>query len=79
MGGNVRAVRRCRALHWAGRVRRDALARYGPPSSPRFAAVGSTLSVTNPTLLDLAKTLDPDGKVADIVEILNQTNESSTT
>lgn len=40
-----------------------------------LAAVGSTLSVTNPTLLDLARTLDPDGKVADIVEILNQTNE----
>ena len=40
-----------------------------------FAAAGATLAVTNPTLLDLAKTLDPDGKVADIVEILNQVNE----
>ncbi len=35
----------------------------------------STLAVTHPTLLDFARTLDPDGKVADIVEILNQTNE----
>lgn len=34
----------------------------------------STLAVTNPTLLDLAKRLDTDGKVADIVEILNQEN-----
>lgn len=33
------------------------------------------LSVTNPTLLDLAKMLDPDGKVATIVELLNETNE----
>lgn len=30
---------------------------------------------TNPTLLDLAKAMDPDGKIATIVEILNQTNE----
>lgn len=35
----------------------------------------TTLSVTNPTLLDLAKRLDPDGKIATIVEILSQTNE----
>ena len=35
----------------------------------------STLGTTNPTLLDLAKRLDPDGKVANIVEILNQYNE----
>jgi hypothetical protein len=35
----------------------------------------TTLSVTNPTLLDLAKMLDPDGKVATIVELLNETNE----
>lgn len=35
----------------------------------------ATLSVNNPTLLDLAKTTDPDGKIATIVEILNQTNE----
>lgn len=35
----------------------------------------ATLSVTNPTLLDLAKRMDPDGKIAAIVEILNQTNE----
>lgn len=35
----------------------------------------ATLSVTNPTLLDLQKRLDPDGKIAPIVEILNTTNE----
>jgi len=35
----------------------------------------ATLAVTNPTLLDLAKMTDPDGKIATIVEILNETNE----
>lgn len=35
----------------------------------------ATLSTLNPTLLDLAKVTDPDGKIATIVEILNQTNE----
>lgn len=35
----------------------------------------ATLAVTNPTLLDLAKSQDPDGKIATIIEILNQTNE----
>lgn len=35
----------------------------------------ATLAVTNPTLLDLAKRSDPDGRIATIVEILNQTNE----
>lgn len=35
----------------------------------------ATLSVTNPTLLDLAKASDPDGSIADVVEILNETNE----
>jgi hypothetical protein len=35
----------------------------------------STLSTTHPTLLDLAKRLDPDNKIANIVEILHQTNE----
>ncbi len=34
-----------------------------------------TLSINNPTLLDLAKATDPDGKIASIVEILNETNE----
>lgn len=33
------------------------------------------LNGTNPTLLDVAKRLDPDDKVADIVEILSETNE----
>lgn len=35
----------------------------------------TTLSVTNPTLHDLAKISDPDGRIAQVVEILNQTNE----
>lgn len=35
----------------------------------------SILSSNNPTLLDLARRSDPDGKIATIVEILNQTNE----
>lgn len=32
------------------------------------------LASNNPTLLDVAKRLDPDGKIASIVEILNATN-----
>lgn len=35
----------------------------------------ATLSVVNPTLLDLANMTDPSGKIANIVEILNATNE----
>jgi hypothetical protein len=35
----------------------------------------ATLADTHPTLLDLAKRTDPDGNIADIVEILNATNE----
>lgn len=35
----------------------------------------ATLSIVNPTLLDLAKRQDPDGKIATVVELLNQTNE----
>lgn len=35
----------------------------------------STLAATHPTLLDVAKRTDPDGKIASIVEILAQTNE----
>lgn len=35
----------------------------------------ATLAVTHPTLLDFAKASDPDGKIATIVEILNETNE----
>ena len=33
------------------------------------------LATTNPTLVDLAKRLDPNGAIADIAEILNLTNE----
>lgn len=35
----------------------------------------AALGTSNPTLLDLAKRSDPDGKIATIAEILNQTNE----
>tara|TARA_Y100000310_G_scaffold345661_1_gene467878 strand:- start:1803 stop:2816 length:1014 start_codon:yes stop_codon:yes gene_type:complete len=35
----------------------------------------ATLSAIRPTLLDLAKRTDPDGNIATIVEILNETNE----
>lgn len=35
----------------------------------------ATLAVTNPTLLDLAKAMDPDGRIAPVVEILHETNE----
>lgn len=35
----------------------------------------TTLSAVNPTLLDLAKRLDPNGKIDTIAEILNTTNE----
>lgn len=34
----------------------------------------ATLEKTNPTLLDIAKSKDPDGKTAAVVEILNQSN-----
>jgi hypothetical protein len=35
----------------------------------------AALSVTNPTLLDMAKSLDPDGSIAPVVELLSQENE----
>jgi hypothetical protein len=35
----------------------------------------AVLSAANPTLLDLAKRLDPDNKIAPVVELLNETNE----
>ena len=35
----------------------------------------AVLSVKNPTLMDLAKITDPDGKISAVVEILNETNE----
>lgn len=35
----------------------------------------AALTATNPTLLDFAKRTDPDGKIATIVEILNENNE----
>jgi hypothetical protein len=35
----------------------------------------ATLAVTHPTLLDLARVMDPSGKVVSVIEILNETNE----
>lgn len=35
----------------------------------------AVLNATNPTLLDLAQLKDPDGRIADVVEILNETNQ----
>jgi hypothetical protein len=35
----------------------------------------ATLSINNPTLLDVAKASDPDGRVGVVAEILNATNE----
>tara|TARA_R110000851_G_scaffold72582_1_gene160809 strand:+ start:1682 stop:2686 length:1005 start_codon:yes stop_codon:yes gene_type:complete len=35
----------------------------------------AVLGTLNPTLSDLAKVTDPDGSIADVVEILNETNE----
>jgi hypothetical protein len=35
----------------------------------------SVLSIKHPTLLDVAKASDPDGKIAAVVEIMNETNE----
>jgi hypothetical protein len=35
----------------------------------------ATLASNNPTLLDVSKRLDPDGKIDTIVELLNQSNE----
>jgi hypothetical protein len=35
----------------------------------------ATLATTHPTLLDLARVMDPDGKITPIIEILNETNE----
>ena len=35
----------------------------------------AALGVTNPNLLDLAKAMDPNGQIAAVIEILNQTSE----
>ena len=35
----------------------------------------TTLAVTNPTLLDVTKAMDPNGSIAVVAEILNETNE----
>ncbi len=46
-----------------------------PDSGASGVILASTLAVTHPTLMDLKNTLDPKGKVATIIEMLNQTNE----
>jgi hypothetical protein len=38
-------------------------------------ALGTLLSAVNPTLLDVAKRTDPNGKIQDIAELLTQLNE----
>ncbi len=35
----------------------------------------ATIGTNNPTLLDLQTRMDPNGKIAQIIEQLNQTNE----
>ena len=35
----------------------------------------ATLLATNPTLMDIARATDPDGQIAAVVELLNETNE----
>lgn len=35
----------------------------------------AVLSANNPTMLDLAKAVDPDGKIAAVAEVLHETNE----
>lgn len=39
------------------------------------AVITTTLATTHPTLLDLKTQLNPDGSVADVIEILDQDNE----
>lgn len=45
------------------------------PHDPNGPALGLTLGTGALTLLDWAKRVDPDGKIPDIVELLEQTNE----
>ena len=40
-----------------------------------FLMVGATLAATVPTLMDWAKRLDPDGRIATVAELLGQQNE----
>lgn len=35
----------------------------------------ATLTATNPTFIDLVKTMAPDGSIMDVAEVLNETNE----
>jgi hypothetical protein len=46
-----------------------------PNDQIRFLGAGVTLGSNALTIVDWAKRLDPDGKVAKIVELLNQSNE----
>lgn len=40
-----------------------------------IALAGTTLSARYPTLLDVTRALDPDGRIAQIGEVLNETND----
>lgn len=46
-----------------------------PATGISFLMLGTTLSAIHPTLLDVTKRLDPDGKIDTIAELLAQTNE----
>lgn len=46
-----------------------------PETAMAAGFVGSTLATTHPTLLDVKNRLDPKGQVAQVIEMLNQTNE----
>jgi hypothetical protein len=39
------------------------------------AVITTTLATTHPTLVDLAKVMDPNGQVSKVIEILHQSNE----
>jgi hypothetical protein len=45
------------------------------PHAPDAPMIGATLGTGALTLIDWAKRVDPDGKIPDIVELLEQTNE----
>lgn len=46
-----------------------------PADAATMMVAGSTLAATHPTLLDVTKRMDPNGKVDLIAEMLTQTNE----
>lgn len=46
-----------------------------PQTASLFGFAGVALNASNPTLLDVSRRLDPDGSIAQIVEIMNAENE----